>query len=186
MEVPKDISVKDLLLDFSPKMAQGAIALSGRADSLAGTEFSLVVDVSGDKYRYLVKNGKDFDVAEGDLEKPMVRIKVSKDDLTRMISRNELDMLLGIQNDLSRPKFDALSRLKGTMTAKLANDDGTEYTIVACFQGADMPKTTFRLKTADSAALAKKEVNPVNLFMSGSMKIEGDMAFAMQTQPLFT
>jgi putative sterol carrier protein len=31
-----------------------------------------------------------------------------------------------------------------------------------------------------------KEANPVNLFMSGAMKIEGDMAFAMATQPLFT
>jgi len=32
----------------------------------------------------------------------------------------------------------------------------------------------------------KKKTNPVNLFMSGAMKIEGDMSFAMATQPLFT
>ncbi|MFH1888014.1 MAG: SCP2 sterol-binding domain-containing protein [Pseudomonadota bacterium] len=186
MEVPQNISIKDLLLDFSPKMTKEAIALSGNAASLAGTEFTLVVDVSGTTYRYIVKNGKDFDVAEGDLETPLVRVRVSKEDLTRMIQKNELDMLLGIQNDLTRAKYDAMKRLKGTMTAKLANDDGTEYTIAACFQGADTPKTTFRLKTSDSAALARKESNPVNLFMSGAMKIEGDMAFAMTTQPLFS
>ncbi|MBW1989274.1 MAG: SCP2 sterol-binding domain-containing protein [Deltaproteobacteria bacterium] len=186
MEVPKDISIKDLFLDFAPKMAQGALALGGKVDELAGTEFTLVVDVSGEKYRYIVKNGQEFDVGEGDLDAPMVRLEVSKDDLEKMIKNNELDMLLGIQSDLNKSKYDALSRIKGTMTAVLSNDDGSEYTIVAKFNNADTPKATFRLKTSDSAALARKEVNPVNLFMQGQMKIEGDMAFAMTTQPLFT
>ena len=38
----------------------------------------------------------------------------------------------------------------------------------------------------DSSALMRRETNPVNLFMSGAMKIEGDMSFAMGTQPLFS
>jgi len=38
----------------------------------------------------------------------------------------------------------------------------------------------------DTGALMRKETNPVNMFMSGAMKIEGDMAFAMGTQPLFS
>ena len=42
------------------------------------------------------------------------------------------------------------------------------------------------MKTTDSIALVRKETNPVNLFMSGQMKIDGDMAFAMSTQPLFS
>jgi len=42
------------------------------------------------------------------------------------------------------------------------------------------------MKTTDSISLIRKETNPVNLFMSGQMKIEGDMAFAMSTQPLFS
>jgi putative sterol carrier protein len=42
------------------------------------------------------------------------------------------------------------------------------------------------MNSKDTAALMRKEANPVNLFMSGAMKIEGDMSFAMATQPLFT
>ena len=186
INVPTDIGIRELLTDFAPKMAQGVIALSGRAEELNGTRFTLVLDISGDKVSYDVKNGAEFNVAEGDLDNPMVRIRVSKEDLQKMIETQNLDMLLGIQNDLSRQKYDVLNRLRGTMTAVLANDDGSTYTIGATFNGADAPKCSFRMKTTDSAALIRKEVNPVNLFMSGLMKIEGDMAFAMSTQPLFT
>ena len=183
--VPKDISIQDLFLDFSPKMAQTILAESGNQAALEGTEFSLVIDISGTTYAYIVKDGKDFDVKEGDLDNPLVRIAVSKEDLEYMISTGNLDMLLGIQNDLSKAKYDALQRIKGTMTAEL-NDGDKTFSIVAELNGAKAPTATFKLSAADSSALVKKEANPVNLFMSGAMKIEGDMAFAMSTQPLFT
>lgn len=186
LNVPADITIEDLLLKFSPDMAKSIIALSGKAEELKGTTFSLSIDVSGTVYSYLVKDGAEFDVKQGAVEKPMVLIKISKEDLTKMIKTNSLDMLLGIQNDLSKAKYEALGRVKGTMTAVLSNSDGSAFTIVATLNGADSPKATFRMSTNDSAALVRKEQNPVNLFMSGAMKIEGDMAFAMSTQPLFT
>lgn len=185
-DVPDNISIKELLTEFSPNMAKGAIALSGAAAELKGTEFSLVIDVDGEIYSYEVKDGEQFDVKEGDIDKALVRISLSRDDLEKMIATKSLDMLLGIQSDLNRRKYDALSRLNGSMTALLDNGDGSAYTIKATFNGADKPECTFKLTTADSGALMRKEVNPVNLFMSGAMKIEGDMAFAMATQPLFT
>ncbi|MFP4446263.1 MAG: SCP2 sterol-binding domain-containing protein [Desulfosudaceae bacterium] len=186
MDIPKDISIKDLLLDFSPNTAKKMIAESGAAAQLGGTEFSMVVEVGGKKYSYVVKDGTDFDVKEGDLDNPLVRITISEDDMQKMIETNSLDMLLGIQSDLNKTKYEALQRLKGRMIAKLANDDGSEVTINTTFNGAEAPSATFKMKTADSIALVNKETNPVNLFMSGGMQIEGDMAFAMQTQPLFT
>ncbi|MEW5737266.1 MAG: SCP2 sterol-binding domain-containing protein [Thermodesulfobacteriota bacterium] len=186
LNVPANITIDDLLLQFSPDMAKGIIALSGKAAELAGTTFSLCIDVSGDLYSYVVKDGAEFDVKKGSIANPMVHIKISKEDLAKMIKTNSLDMLLGIQNDLSRAKYDALNRVKGQMTAVLSNDDGSAFTIVAALNGAENPKATFRMATKDSAALMRKEANPVNLFMSGAMKIEGDMAFAMSTQPLFS
>lgn len=186
MDIPKGLSIKDLLLDFSPKMAKEMISKSGAAADLAGTEFSMVVEVSGAKYSYVVKNGTEFDVKEGGLDKPMVVISISEGDLQKMIETNSLDMLLGIQSDLNKRKYQALQTLKGKMVAKLKNDDGSEVTIGTVFNGVETPAATFKMKTSDSIALVKKETNPVNLFMSGGMQIEGDMAFAMQTQPLFT
>ncbi len=186
MDIPKDLSIKDLLLDFSPNMAKKMIAESGAAADLAGTEFSMVVDVSGNKYSYVVKNGTDFDVKEGNLDNPMVTIGISEEDLKKMMETNSLDMLLGIQSDLNKKKYQALQILKGKMVALLSNTDGSVVTISTVFNGAETPAATFKMKTSDSIALVKKETNPVNLFMSGGMQIEGDMAFAMQTQPLFT
>ena len=186
MDIPKDISIKDLLLEFSPNTAKKMIAESGAAAHLGGTEFSMVVDVGGDKYSYVVKDGTEFDVKEGDLDNPMVKIVISEEDMQKMIETDSLDMLLGIQSDLNKTKYDALKNLKGNMVAKLANDDGSEVTIQTVFNGVEAPSATFKMKTADSIALVNKETNPVNLFMSGGMQIEGDMAFAMQTQPLFT
>ncbi len=186
MDIPKDISIKDLLLDFSPNMAKKMIEKNGAAAELAGTEFTMVVEVSGDKYSYVVKNGTDFDVKEGDLDNPMVRMSISKEDLQKMIDTNSLDMLLGIQSDLNKTKYDTLKELKGSFVAELSNDDGSIVSIKTVFNGSETPSAVFKMKTSDSIALVKKETNPVNLFMSGGMQIEGDMAFAMRTQPLFT
>ncbi len=186
MDIPKDLSIKDLLLDFSPNMAKQMIAESGAAAELADTEFRMVVDVSGNKYSYVVKNGTEFEVKEGDLDNPMVTVSIAEDDLKKMIETNSLDMLLGIQSDLNKRKYQALQTLKGKMVAQLAGDDGSVMTIDTVFNGMETPAATFKMKMADSIALVKKETNPVNLFMSGGMQIEGDMAFAMQTQPLFT
>ncbi len=186
MDIPKDIRIKDLLLDFSPNMAKQMIAESGAAAQLGGTEFSMMLEVGGDKYSYVVKDGTDFDVKEGELDNPMVKIVISEEDMQKMIDTNSLDMLLGIQSDLNKAKYDALKNLKGKMIANLSNDDGSVVSLETIFNGAENPSATFKMKTADSIALVNKQTNPVNLFMSGGMQIEGDMAFAMQTQPLFT
>ena len=185
-EIPKNIGIKELLTEFSPSLAKEAIQLSGAEQELKDTVFSLVVDVSGQKYSYLVKDGVDFDIREGDIDAPLVRVKISKDNLEKMMATNSLDMLLGIQSDLNRQKYNVLKSLKGSFTAELLNDDGSTTTIETTFNNTAEPKATFKMKTSDSIALVRKETNPVNLFMSGQMKIEGDMAFAMSTQPLFT
>jgi len=185
-EIPKNIGIKELLTEFSPYIAKEAIKSSGAEQELKGTVFTLVVEVSGQKYSYLVKDGVDFDIKEGDIDAPLVRVKISKENIEKMIETNSLDMLLGIQTDLNKQKYNVLKSLKGSFTAELLNDDGSTTTIETTFNNAMEPKATFKMKTSDSIALVKKETNPVNLFMSGAMRIEGDMAFAMSTQPLFT
>ncbi len=185
-EIPTNIGIKELLTEISPNIAREAIKSSGAEKELEGTVFSLVVEVSGEKYSYLVKDGRDFDVKQGDIDSPLVRVKIDKSSLEKMIATKSLDMLLGIQSDLNKQKYNALKGLKGSFTAELTNDDGSVTTIETILNNTLEPKATFKMKTADSISLVRKETNPVNLFMSGAMKIEGDMAFAMSTQPLFS
>ena len=185
--IPTDISIKDLLTDLSPRLAKEGIEKAGKLTELSGTEFTLVVDVTGEGvYSYIVKDGKDFTVTTEEIANPMVKIALSKADLERMIATNNLDMLLGIQQDLSKVKYNALTSLKGSFNAELKNADGSLFMIKTVCNGAASPNCTFKMKTEDSAKIAKKQAHPVNLFMSGAMQIEGDMAFAMATQPLFT
>lgn len=185
-EIPSDTSVRDLLLKVSPEIAREAILSSGADRELDGTEFSLVVEVSGDKYSYQVKNGTEFDIREADIDAPMVRVKIDRESIEKMIKTNSLDMFLGIQSDLNRNKYNVLRSIKGSFVAELTNDDGSVLSIETIFNNTLEPKAVFRMRTADSIALTRKETNPVNLFMSGAMRIDGDMAFAMSTQPLFT
>ncbi len=185
--IPTDISIKDLLTDLSPRLAKEGIEKAGKLPELAGTEFTLVVDVTGEGvYSYIVKDGKEFTIKNEAIADPMVKIALSKDDLEKMIATQNLDMLLGIQQDLSKVKYNALKSLKGSFKAELKNTDGSVYLIQTVCNGSASPNCTFKMKTEDSAKIAKKQAHPVNLFMSGAMQIEGDMAFAMQTQPLFT
>lgn len=185
--IPTDISINELLTELSPKLAKEGIENAGRLGELAGTEFTLVVDIEGDSaYSYIVKDGKDFEVRTEAIKDPLVVISLTKDDMEKMISSGNLDMLLGIQQDLSMAKYNALKTMRGCFKAELKHDNGDIYKIKTICNSIETPSCTFKMTTADSAKVARKEAHPVNLFMSGGMQIEGDMAFAMATQPLFT
>ncbi len=185
MVIAPNTSIDQFLTEIMPKAATEMLQNSNAPKELGGTEITMVVEVNGKSYGFKVKDGKNIETC-GDIAKPMLRLKISEADLKKMIETNNLDMLLGMQKDLTRARYNALSSLKGSFIAKLKNDDGSEFTIEAILNGATSPQSIFRMTTKDSAALMKKETNPVNLFMSGAMKIEGDMSFAMATQPLFT
>jgi putative sterol carrier protein len=185
MVITSNTTVEQFLTEIMPKEALDMLQNSNAPKELSGTEITMVVEVDGKSYGFKVKDGKDITPC-GDIPNAMLRLKISGSDLKKMIDTNNLDMLLGMQKDLTRARYNALSSLKGSFIAKLKNDDGSEFTIEAILNGATSPQSIFRMSTKDSAALMKKETNPVNLFMSGAMKIEGDMSFAMATQPLFT
>jgi len=185
MAITSNTTVEQFLTEIMPKEALGMLQNSNAPKELNGTEITMVVEVDGKSYGFKVNDGKDITPC-GDIPNAMLRLKISEADLKKMIDTNNLDMLLGMQKDLTRARYNALSSLKGSFIAKLKNDDGSEFTIEAILNGATSPQSIFRMSTKDSAALMKKETNPVNLFMSGAMKIEGDMSFAMATQPLFT
>ncbi|HOT47196.1 MAG TPA: sterol-binding protein [Spirochaetota bacterium] len=155
-ETPTDIGIKELLKELSPSIAREAIKSSGAEKGLEGTTFSLVVEVSGEKYSYLVRDGKEFEITQGDLESPLVRVKIERKNLEKMIATKSLDMLLGIQSDLNKQKYNALKGMRGSFTAELTNDDGSVTTIEMILNNAMEPKTTFKMKTSDSISLVKR------------------------------
>jgi acyl-CoA dehydrogenase len=74
-----------------------------------------------------------------------------------------------VKFDLGETKI----HVDGTGTTNVISHDDNE---AAC---------TISVSEADFIALVKKELNPMNAFMGGKMKIKGDMGVAMKLQSLF-
>ncbi|MBN1471982.1 MAG: SCP2 sterol-binding domain-containing protein [Syntrophaceae bacterium] len=180
------VNVKELLTEFIPKLAREYVQMRGAQEELKGTELRLTLDISGGIYSYTIKDGVNFEVKEGAIENPQVYVSFPLESMSKMADMKNIDMLIGLQKQLSRKKFDLLCDLKGTSVFRIKHSDDTTSEITATFNGTDKPRVVLRLSMEDANLISSGKDSPVNLFMSGRMKIEGDMAFAMKTQPLFT
>lgn len=178
-------SVNELLTVVLPQRTKDSIAARGAMQELKDTVITMTLDVSGSYYSYTVINGSEVEMVCDKLDNAMVSIRVSEEELVKMIQNSELDIILMVITELNKTKYETVKNLNGSFKAELGNDDGSTYHIEVIFNGATEPNALFRMRTSDSALMMRKEENPVNLFMAGSMQIEGDMQFSMATQPLF-
>ena len=175
-----------LISDLMPKIIQEYLAMNNAAEGLAGTEFTLTLEISDIVYSLIVKDGKDIDVKEGGLESPMVRIQIPKEGLNELVKEKNIEIMNGMKDSLTRQKYDVISKLKGTSVFKLTHEDGSSTPITAVFNGGETPKVTFTMTTDVAIEITNKRDNPVQMFMAGKLKLEGDMVFGMSIQPLFT
>lgn len=90
--------------------------------------------------------------------------------------------------------FDA-SKAQGvnaTLQFDLSGDDGGQFylaiddgTITKHEGVADNPNMTLKSSAEDYYAVATGKLNPMQAFMSGKIKIQGDMSMAMKMQSMF-
>ena len=77
--------------------------------------------------------------------------------------------------------FSAAARaLKGTMVLHLTRPDGDPLEMEMCFNGAATPKTEMTVALADRIAMDEGRMNGQEAFMTGKIKVQGDMGFLMQ------
>lgn len=74
----------------------------------------------------------------------------------------------------------AVKALRGTVEQNLTRADGDPFKIEICFNGAATPRTKLTLALTDQVAMAEGRMNPQEAFMTGKLKVEGDMGFMMQ------
>ncbi len=185
MSISINIGEIKFLKEFMPLVIGRTISSGIIGDSLDGTDFSFVMEIDDRKYSYIAKNGSDIQVLETDQESPMARMIINRKDLEKLIAIDNIDLLLGAGNNISKTRYEALSTIKGKIDTELQNNDGSSSSFTFILNGSSTPTTKFLMKTSDFVKISKKEANPVTLFMSGSMAIEGDIGFAMSIQPLF-
>jgi len=74
--------------------------------------------------------------------------------------------------------------LKGAISQELARESGDPFKLEMKFNGADAPRTVLKMKLADFVAMQEGRLNGQEAFMTGKLRIEGDMAFMMQVAAL--
>ena len=74
--------------------------------------------------------------------------------------------------------------IKGTIAQELAREGADPFKLEMTFNGAAAPRTVLKMKLADFVAMQEGRLNGQEAFMTGRLRIEGDMAFMMQVAAL--
>lgn len=185
--------VFQLIPDLASSVIRFNPAAAAVADSFKGKDVGLAFDFDGSKYSLLIKDGRYFSAGNGNVENPVVRIFMSMEDLEKLIKIDNAKIFLGLDIDsaltggVERPKqiYDKLSSLKGKIVAEFKDRKNDTSTITFVFNGEELPKAVIKLSMDNFAGIVGKKENPVNLFMSGQLQIDGDMGLAMNLQTIF-
>ena len=89
-------------------------------------------------------------------------------------------------------KVDKAGDLNATVQFDLSGDEGGTWHLTvadgSCTSGegaADDPTATVRMTADDYVAMMTGSLNPVNAFMMGKVKVDGDLNTVMKFQTLF-
>jgi hypothetical protein len=74
--------------------------------------------------------------------------------------------------------------VKGTVAQELARDGMDAFKVEMTFNGAAAPRAIVKMKLPDFLAMQEGKLNGQEAFMTGRLRIEGDMAFMMQVAAL--
>lgn len=204
IEIPNGLTTKQFFTEFVPKQFKettSAMELS----KYAGITETAVVELTGSDEAYSftvnVNNNADLTVKEGKTDSAIAFVEIAanlvNDFLAKKLPKLVQDELnenlanpgIWIQKFTDMEPADVKKKLvivkgiNGKVSAKV-NADGVNFEGSVRFNNAQSPQFAVVGKFQDIVKLAKGELNPIQGFMSGAFKIEGDMALAMRLQPL--
>jgi hypothetical protein len=88
-------------------------------------------------------------------------------------------------NRPGRPDNSARAKqLKGTLALDLARDGQDPVRMEMSFNSATTPRTLIKMKLGDYVAMQEGRLNGQEAFMTGKLKVEGDLGFLMQIAAL--
>ncbi len=183
MDVPDSVSIKEYFDEYVPKIFAEQVG-GGAILGMDGTVLGLQFDIGdGEKQTYglVVKDAKDLEVKEGAIDNPTVKLEMTEDTWRKAVTGKMggvTDTFTDV-SQISRNKYDQLQNVKGTLSLDLALPDGSDAQIKVVFNNSDSPATTFKCAQDDWVAMSSGQLAGPTAFMSGKLKIEGDMAFAM-------
>jgi putative sterol carrier protein len=159
--------------------------LEREIDERLGAEatIALVLEGDGGGSWYVNLRGGEAEVAAEPAAPPLVRVYQSRADW-EALARLQLAAAGGPQSgvgDLTRSRIARLRSLEGAIEFRLATESEEHRTVVQFGAGERAAsRCTVSVRAADAARLQAGELTPQAAFMQGLVRLEGDMAFAMQ------
>lgn len=184
-QIPENVTPAQFFEQILPLgfAAQAAEMPTPPADFII--QFSVEGAAGGDWVANIV-DGK-MNVSNGRDEAAHLCVNIGVDDLLdAILQRNgaALSLVLPPQRP-GRPDNSARAKqMKGTMAVELSRPDKDPFRVATCFNGGATPKTIIKMAIADYVNMVEGRLNGQQAFMSGKLKVEGDMAFLMQIAAL--
>lgn len=156
-----------------------------QAEVPANEDVTLRYKVTGDgggEWTVRIAGGK-MSVTPGASDDPaLLSMTISaKDLLDALNSRNGAAPSIVLPNQQQGKGGSGMVKaLKGTLVQHLTRPAGEPFELEMCFNGAATPRTELTLALADFVAMQEGKLNGQEAFMTGKMKVAGDMGFMMQ------
>lgn len=183
--VPADVTPSQFFEELMPAGYQAQRESGMPVPSDLRIQYDLHGDEGGVWHVHMA--GADITVRPHEGEADLI-VRLSVDDWADAVhGRNGADLVLIVPQ--ARPgRPDASSRvkqLKGTIDLELSRE-GDPFRAQTTFGGAEQPRTTLKARIEDYVAIQQGRLNGQEAFMTGKVRIEGDMAFMMQVAMLTT
>lgn len=184
MEIRDDISVEDYFEKVVPDVFSEQLE-KVMLEGMEGTEFTLQFDIQGETlktYSIVVKDAKELEVKTGPIVEPVVKIELSEDTWREAVTGKipgAVEMFTDLGRLSTRSRYEQLKSTSGTLLLDLSREEGENVSLKIVFNGADSPSVKFITSLEDWKQISTGELSGVTAFMTNRLKIEGDMAFAM-------
>ncbi len=187
-EVQWDIGVEKFFEEIVPQLFRDELKQNPVQD-MGGLDFKLQFKITGDRiatYGIIVKNGTDLQIIPTGIPDPQISFELNEQDWRDSITGKEGgEAVMGMffnPSMLNKKKYDSLLGVKGILNLALARETGESFNAKLQFNNANIPVSTIKMKASEYSAMLKGQINPVTAFMSGKLKISGDMGLALKLQ----
>ena len=193
-KIQLNFSIKEII-ELVPSLAAEVLKYSPLANEISdlykGTTFTFAIQIEDELYHLIIKDGKTFQTGDGDLKDAMIRFKTGMKDLEELIVVKNAYMFLGSSlalgdNEKGRMSSmsDKLKAINGTIHVELTNDNQSVSKFSVSINKAEATQVTIKLTIGDFREMLSGAINPINLFMSGRLKLEGDIGLGLALQGL--
>ncbi len=182
--LPEDVTPDQFFEQLLPMGFEAQAQTGAAVPQNFAIQYHLTGDGGGD-WQVQIADGK-MTTKKGKADAVLTFTLSTDDWRDAVLNRNGASIALLLPaNRPGRPdNSERVKTVKGTVAQELAREGKDPFKIEMMFNNAAAPRTTVKMKIADFVAMQEGKLNGQEAFMTGRLRIEGDMAFMMQVAAL--